>query len=244
MQLGLSQEYRDSSLVLAANRGYERLRMTNLKGMSKENDCVLRTPAGFSQALIKIYTPCNLPNLFSCQISSSPVFTGCPPRRVWIVPTSGCATPQSSNPMFGAKLLNRDTESVVALTPNIELVVSRSSLVVGASALADDERPMTNDGFSGGADRDRTGGLLVANQALSQLSYSPNPVVRLWSFVVRKKQRPRTHDQRLIVVGLGRVELPTSSLSGMRSSQLSYRPGDLLQIRSLNHNIGSPATSR
>jgi hypothetical protein len=31
-------------------------------------------------------------------------------------------------------------------------------------------------GFSeilGGADRDRTGGLLVANQALSQLSYSP-----------------------------------------------------------------------
>jgi hypothetical protein len=28
--------------------------------------------------------------------------------------------------------------------------------------------------FSGGADRDRTGGLLVANQALSQLSYSPN----------------------------------------------------------------------
>jgi hypothetical protein len=28
----------------------------------------------------------------------------------------------------------------------------------------------------GGADRDRTGGLLVANQALSQLSYSPlNP---------------------------------------------------------------------
>jgi hypothetical protein len=27
--------------------------------------------------------------------------------------------------------------------------------------------------ISGGADRDRTGGLLVANQALSQLSYSP-----------------------------------------------------------------------
>ena len=31
----------------------------------------------------------------------------------------------------------------------------------------------------GGADRDRTGGLLVANQALSQLSYSPlNPAYR------------------------------------------------------------------
>src|SRR5437764_9424177 len=53
----------------------------------------------------------------------------------------------------------------------------------------------------GGADRDRTGGLLVANQALSQLSYSPD------------------------LVGLGRLELPTSRLSGVRSSHLSYRPG-------------------
>jgi hypothetical protein len=38
----------------------------------------------------------------------------------------------------------------------------------------------------GGADRDRTGGLLVANQALSQLSYSPMPVVGLLSPVVTK----------------------------------------------------------
>ena len=43
----------------------------------------------FFQALIKIYTPCNLPNLFSCQISSSPAFTGCPPRRVWVLPPRG-----------------------------------------------------------------------------------------------------------------------------------------------------------
>ena len=28
-----------------------------------------------------------------------------------------------------------------------------------------------------------------------------------------------------MVVGLGRVELPTSPLSGVRSSHLSYRPG-------------------
>src|SRR5437870_1718034 len=32
-----------------------------------------------------------------------------------------------------------------------------------------------------------------------------------------------------IVVGLGRIELPTSPLSGVRSSQLSYRPGGLSQ---------------
>ena len=31
------------------------------------------------------------------------------------------------------------------------------------------------------------------------------------------------------MVGLGRIELPTSPLSGVRSSQLSYRPGGLSQ---------------
>ena len=57
-------------------------------------------------------------------------------------------------------------------------------------------------GRSGGADRDRTGDPLLAKQVLSQLSYSP--VLRM--------------------VGLGRFELPTSPLSGVRSNQLSYRP--------------------
>ena len=64
--------------------------------------------------------------------------------------------------MFGASatFMNRDTESVVALAPNVEL---------GSRARA----PALHE--NGGADRDRTGGLLVANQALSQLSYSPKP---------------------------------------------------------------------
>jgi hypothetical protein len=52
-----------------------------------------------------------------------------------------------------------------------------------------------------GADGDRTHDLRLAKPALSQLSYSPSKDV-----------------------GLGRVELPTSPLSGARSSQLSYRP--------------------
>ena len=61
----------------------------------------------------------------------------------------------------------------------------------------------TVSGFSlgDGADGIRTRDPLVANQVLSQLSYSPSKVV-----------------------GLGRVELPTSPLSGVRSSHLSYRP--------------------
>ncbi len=59
-----------------------------------------------------------------------------------------------------------------------------------------------------GADRDRTDDLRLARAALSQLSYSPT-----------------YHACKSVAeVGLGRVELPTSPLSGVRSSQLSYRP--------------------
>ena len=61
---------------------------------------------------------------------------------------------------------------------------------------------------SGGAKRDRTADLLRARQALSQLSYGP---VLL-------------QDPTQKLVGLGRFELPTSPLSGVRSNQLSYRP--------------------
>jgi|HubBroStandDraft_1064217.scaffolds.fasta_scaffold449535_1 hypothetical protein len=50
---------------------------------------------------------------------------------------------------------------------------------------------------TGGASRDRTGDLLVANQTLSQLSYGPAPE---------------------FMVGLGGVAPPTSPLSGVRSN--------------------------
>ena len=62
---------------------------------------------------------------------------------------------------------------------------------------------------SGGAERDRTVDPLLAKQVLSQLSYSPiaNSIA-----------------DDVKVVGLGRFELPTSPLSGVRSNQLSYRP--------------------
>ena len=75
----------------------------------------------------------------------------------------------------------------------------------------------------GGADRDRTGDPLLAKQVLSQLSYSPI----------------------LDMVGLGRVELPTSPLSGVRSSHLSYRPVGRLpehRGRRLNVHTGKAGT--
>ena len=68
----------------------------------------------------------------------------------------------------------------------------------------------------GGDDRARTGDLLRARQPLSQLSYVPNPTQPIAGSPVSCR-----------VVGRGRLELPTSPLSGARSSRLSYRPAVL-----------------
>ena len=103
-----------------------------------------------------------------------------------------CKLQSSSNPMFGAKRLSRTVSpiTVVALTPNIKLAFffchserNEKPLTPGTTAEqgcfdfrtcpASRTRSPLSMTNSGGADRDRTGGLLVANQALSQLSYSP-----------------------------------------------------------------------
>ena len=61
-----------------------------------------------------------------------------------------------------------------------------------------------------GARRSRTADLLRARQSLYQLSYGPS---------IKE------------LVGLGGFEPPTSSLSEMRSNQLSYRPSILVTIQ-------------
>ena len=62
---------------------------------------------------------------------------------------------------------------------------------------------------SGGDGRVRTGDLLRARQALSQLSYTPglSPVASIYT-----------------LVGLDGLEPSTSRLSGARSNHLSYKP--------------------
>jgi hypothetical protein len=53
---------------------------------------------------------------------------------------------------------------------------------------------------------------MLAKHALSQLSYGP------------ERSALFAHAFALEVVGLGRLELPTSRLSSARSNQLSYKP--------------------
>ena len=92
--------------------------------------------------------------------------------------------------------------------------------------------------LGGGASRDRTGDLLVANQTLSQLSYGP---VRIGSPIGGAKRdgtgRRDRRPARPTMVGLGGVEPPTSPLSGVRSNQLSYRPGGQRRVVQSGHQL-------
>ena len=73
----------------------------------------------------------------------------------------------------------------------------------------------------GGARRIRTDDILLAKQALYQLSYGPSPLVS--SFKAQESWgRLRPYAGKL--VGPIRFELMTSRLSSVRSNQLSYGP--------------------
>src|SRR2546429_3867657 len=86
----------------------------------------------------------------------------------------------------------------------------------------------------GGARRDRTDDLMLAKHALSQLSYGPvtrrRMPLRVLAFAKATAQQPSSEGpagpkrRARRLVGLGRLELPTSRLSSARSNQLSYKP--------------------
>jgi hypothetical protein len=71
---------------------------------------------------------------------------------------------------------------------------------------------------AGGANRDRTDDLLLAKQALSQLSYGP----RTEALVLARRR----------LVGLDGFEPSTPALSRRCSNQLSYRPARVAQKKS------------
>jgi hypothetical protein len=75
--------------------------------------------------------------------------------------------------------------------------------------------PLTPPPENGGGERDRTDDLLLAKQALSQLSYTPGSKRHFCHLPEGKCPWTR-------MVGQGGFEPPTSRLSSARSNQLSY----------------------
>jgi hypothetical protein len=99
------------------------------------------------------------------------------------------------------------------------------------------------DCLAGGADRDRTDDLKLAKLALSQLSYGPQMTIGSAGWLAEPKLGKKpvlalsgfdaaaiAASQRRLV-GPGRVERPTSRLSGVRSNHLSYEPETRLKAR-------------
>ena len=107
-------------------------------------------------------------------------------------------------PSLASRLVSQEKSRVIdpLKTSEISKLLKNNKIYKGKYFLSFADS-FSNQAKSGGARRDRTADLLRARQALSQLSYGPS-------------------DKQM--VGLGRFELPTSPLSGVRSNQLSYRP--------------------
>ena len=94
----------------------------------------------------------------------------------------------------------------------------RNFFLSGDDSHSSDKKPNNRPKLKdGGARRDRTDDLKLAKLALSQLSYGP--VVSMFQLFGQRALAAREK-----MVGLGRLELPTSRLSSARSNQLSYKP--------------------
>src|SRR3546814_9137485 len=72
----------------------------------------------------------------------------------------------------------------------------------------------------GGGGRNRTDDLMLAKHALSQLSYAPIGQ----ACGGQSSSWRAAHGGAALMVGQGRLELPTSRLSSARSNQLSHWP--------------------
>ena len=83
----------------------------------------------------------------------------------------------------------------------------------------------------------RTRDLLLARQALSQLSYTPKWYVSIFTLLMGLSG-PYLLSLILKDLGLSGLEPPTSRLSGVRSNQLSYKPL-LIGGHLLSHAVSS-----
>jgi hypothetical protein len=104
-------------------------------------------------------------------------------------------------------------ESTARKSPSLH----RAALAVATQPLPRlDTNGAPRHSVGGGGERNRTDDLLLAKQALSQLSYTPA------NSGSARVCRATTLRRRRKVVGQGGFEPPTSRLSSARSNQLSY----------------------
>ena len=118
-------------------------------------------------------------------------------------------------------------DDIFTMTKNTTPVASRHQAIALPSrrrSAAIARLPLPARAPTGGGERTRTVDLLLAKQALSQLSYTPGSLDRCREIRESPHRHPLPDERRQRVVGLGRLERPTSRLSGVRSNQLSYRP--------------------
>jgi hypothetical protein len=107
-----------------------------------------RAPAGYYQALIKIYTPCNLPNLFSCQISSSLALPAARLGGYGSYSLRSVQTPPRLQPNVRrqATFMNREPNHGCRWTPNIGLTSSLPQLLrpgsIGIDSAFDLRQPL------------------------------------------------------------------------------------------------------
>ena len=127
-------------------------------------------------------------------------------------PTLRLSVVRSSQLSYGPSSSQSPLSSVSGFAENFSRSLAPPLQITNASLVCD----LSLDGGTlyslGGDSRVRTGDLLLARQALSQLSYTPIP-------------------QSFLVVGPSGLEPPTSRLSVVRSSQLSYGPVQSLTQR-------------
>ena len=169
------------------------------------------------------------------------------------IPSSQCQTPANrQRPFANLSSLFPDTSTTGSATQAITPTALSGS----------------PSGVHGGARRDRTDDLMLAKHALSQLSYGPfedglrrrrrPPSPWLSRASARAAGRPcealrlrtsrtgkrQTGEQPIRMVGLGRLERPTSPLSGVRSNHLSYRPVPLLRREGHTQHPDAPSRER
>ena len=150
-------------------------------------------------------------------------------RSAWAMRAGDCAPKMIRSPQVTRSRSDARSDPLFTMSDNMhalrsQALCSRAQRVHKLDVTDEISMPQIRTPIpTGGARRDRTDDLLLAKQALSQLSYGPSRC-DVGSNHVESPDVGSDQKAPKGLVGLGRLERPTSPLSGVRSNHLSYRP--------------------